>query len=66
MTNIQVLKHLVDFNSELIENCRVFKLINSGGICMEDQNKKKNIFIRFLEWLEKANKKAVERGLCGS
>ncbi len=33
---------------------------------MDDKKKKKNIFIRFLEWLEKANKEAVERGLCGS
>jgi len=31
---------------------------------MKDKKKKKNIFIKFLEWIEKANKKAVEQGLC--
>ena len=66
MENIHVLKHLVDFNRELIENCRVFKQVISGEVRMENKKKKKSIFIRFLEWLEKANKKAVERGLCGS
>jgi len=33
---------------------------------MKNKKEKKNIFVRFLQWLEQANKKAVEKGLCGS
>ena len=33
---------------------------------MQDKKKSKNIFVRFLEWLEKSNKRAIEKGLCGT
>jgi hypothetical protein len=34
---------------------------------MESRREKKNIITRFLQWLEKANKNALEKGsLCGS
>lgn len=34
---------------------------------MESRREKKNIVTRFLQWLEKANKNALEKGnLCGS
>jgi len=34
---------------------------------MKNKRKKKNIVTRFLQWLEKANKNALEKGnLCGS
>lgn len=34
---------------------------------MENKREKKNIITRFLQWLEKANLKALEKGnLCGS
>jgi hypothetical protein len=34
---------------------------------MKDKKKKKSILVRFFQWLEKANKKAVEKGaFCGS
>jgi len=32
---------------------------------MVKKKKRKNIVIRFFEWLEKSNQKAVKSGLCG-
>lgn len=30
------------------------------------EKKKKNWIVRFLEWLGEANKKAAQKGMCGS